>query len=259
MSKFEFDGEKYKQASSHQKEWGNKLISGINIIGNEVILDLGCGDGVLTEQLSTLVPDGKVIGIDVSVGMIETAQKFKKTNLSFICSDINNIDYECCFDIIFSNAALHWVKNHRKLLNNCVKALKSNGILAWNFAADGNCSNFFDTVDEVMNMPAYQEFFIDYDCPWYMPSMDDYMLLAEKSSFKQFDVSCQNTDRYFANADEMIKWIDQPSLVPFLEYLPNDKKENFRNKVIEIMMDKTKQSDGRCFETFRRLNIRAVK
>jgi len=259
MSKFEFDGEKYKQASKHQKEWGNKLISGININGNENILDLGCGDGALTKQLSTLVPNGKVIGIDASVGMIQTAKELETANLTFVCLDINDMEYENLFDIIFSNAALHWVKNHQQLLQNSFTALKANGILAWNFAADGNCSNFFDTVDEVMNMPSYQEFFIDYECPWYMPSKDDYMLLIEKAGFKQFDVSYENADRYFANVDEMIKWIDQPSLVPFLKYLSNDKIESFRNKVVDIMIDKTKQSDGRCFETFRRLDIKAVK
>ncbi|WP_245612000.1 hypothetical protein [endosymbiont 'TC1' of Trimyema compressum] len=59
MGKFEFDGEKYKQASKHQREWGNKLISGIDIKGNEAILDLGCGDGILSKKLSTLVLMGK--------------------------------------------------------------------------------------------------------------------------------------------------------------------------------------------------------
>ena len=54
MSNFEFDGEKYKQASRHQKEWGNRLISELEFVGNESILDLGCGDGVLTEQLSSI-------------------------------------------------------------------------------------------------------------------------------------------------------------------------------------------------------------
>ena len=259
MSRFEFDGEKYKQASKHQKEWGSKLISGININGNETILDLGCGDGILTEQLSTLVPNGKAVGIDASVGMIETAKKLKKSNLSFICLDIDDMEYENCFDIIFSNAALHWVKNHQQLLKNSIKALKPNGILAWNFAGDGTCSNFYDTVDEVMNLTLYKEFFINYECPWYMPSKDDYFLLIKEVGFKQFDVLYENADRYFANTDEMIKWIDQPSLVPFLKYLPDDKKEGFRNKVVDIMIDKTKQSDGRCFETFRRLNIKAVK
>jgi trans-aconitate 2-methyltransferase len=48
----EFDGEAYKKASTHQKEWGNKIIAELNLTGNESILDLGCGDGVLTSQLS---------------------------------------------------------------------------------------------------------------------------------------------------------------------------------------------------------------
>jgi len=259
VSTFQFDGEKYKKASKHQKEWGNKLISEINISGNEVILDLGCGDGVLTEQLSTLVPDGKVIGIDSSIGMIETAKKLEKSNLSYVCLDIDDMEFENCSDIIFSNAALHWVKNHQQLLKNSIKALKSNGVLAWNFAGDGTCSNFYSTVDVVMSMPLYQEFFVNYECPWYMPSKDDYILLIENVGFNRFDVLYENADRYFADTDEMIKWIDQPSLVPFLNYLPNDKKESFRNKVVDIMIDKTKQSDGKCFETFRRLNIKATK
>ena len=45
MGTFEFNGEKYKIASKHQKEWGHKLIQELELNGNEVILDLGCGDG----------------------------------------------------------------------------------------------------------------------------------------------------------------------------------------------------------------------
>ena len=73
MNTFEFDGEKYKKASRHQKEWGNSLIAELSLRGNEAILDLGCGDGGLTEELAQAVPEGNVLGIDASAGMIETA------------------------------------------------------------------------------------------------------------------------------------------------------------------------------------------
>lgn len=259
MSNFEFDGEKYKQASKHQKEWGNKLISELKLSGNEVILDLGCGDGILTEHLSALVPNGKVIGIDASVGMINTAKKLEKENLSFICMDINDVGFTNQFDVILSNAALHWIINHKKLLENSFSALKMGGIIKWNFAGDGNCSNFFDTVKAVMKENTYKEYFIDFEWPWFMPSKAEYEELTANTEFKIIDISFENADRYFSDCDEMIKWIDQPSLVPFIKHIPDDKKESFRKKVIDIMIEKTKQPDGRCFETFRRINITAVK
>jgi trans-aconitate methyltransferase len=259
MKPFEFDGEKYKQASKHQKEWGNKLMSGIDIKGNESILDLGCGDGVLSQQLSLLVPNGKVIGIDASMGMIQTAKEYESENLTFICADINSLAYENAFDIIFSNAALHWVKKHKLLLQNSYAALKSNGRLAWNFAGDGTCAAFINTVKSVMNMPKYQDYFADFEWPWYMPTKDDYTKLFESSAFKQFEILFENADRTFQNCDEMVRWVDQPSIVPFLECVPDSAKASFRNTVVQIMIDATKQPDGTCFETFRRINVKALK
>ena len=92
--------------------------------GNEEILDLGCGDGSLTEQLAQLVPNGSVLGIDASNGMITTAQKRVKQNLVFMKMDINMIDFQNKFDVIFSNATLHWIKDHKRLLKNAFIALK---------------------------------------------------------------------------------------------------------------------------------------
>jgi len=259
MSTFEFDGEKYKQASKHQKEWGNRLISELEITGNEAILDLGCGDGVLTEQLSALVPNGKVIGIDASRGMIETANNYRKDNLIFICKDINDIDFVNCFDVIFSNATLHWVKDHERLLKNSIVALRQNGIIRWNFAGNGNCSNFFDTVKTVMNENVFRKYFVDFEWPWYMPSKDEYEELIANAGFHKVHVGFENADRYFSDSDEMTKWIDQPSIVPFIKQIPDGKKEDFRNTVIEMMIKRTIQPDGRCFETFRRVNVKAIK
>ncbi len=77
MLKFEFDGEQYKAASRHQKEWGDRLIAELPLTGGERVLDLGCGDGVLTERLARRVPRGRVIGILLApaVGVVHTFRR----------------------------------------------------------------------------------------------------------------------------------------------------------------------------------------
>lgn len=259
MSTFEFNGEKYKKASKHQKEWGSSLIAELPLNGNEKILDLGCGDGGLTEQLAQLVPNGKVWGIDASAGMITTAQNRIRSNLMFVQMDINMIDFQNMFNIIFSNATLHWIKDHEKLLQNAFVALKENGVLLWDFAGDGNCSTFFEVVREKMQIGKYKKYFKNFEWPWYMPTKEDYEKIVAASGFSTYSVMGVNKDRYFSNADEMIKWIDQPSIVPFIRLIPDEMKTEFRDDVITSMLQKTLQPDGTCFETFRRIHVKAIK
>lgn len=259
MKTYEFDGEKYKAASLHQKEWGQNLISKASLQGNEMILDLGCGDGSLTKQLSLLVPDGKVLGIDASMGMINTAKKICRANLDFIQMDINNLHFSNEFDLIFSNAALHWVKDHNRLLRNSYAALKKDGIILWDFGGNGNCSNFLEVVRKKMIEDKYIDFFRDFEMPWFMPSKNQYKDLISNIGYSDFTITEVNRDRYFPTSDEMIKWIDQPCIVPFLECLPDILKSTFRKEVVEEMLEKAQQPDGTCFESFRRLQIYAKK
>lgn len=256
---FEFNGEKYKVASKHQKEWGSQLISELTLNGNEKILDLGCGDGTLTKQLSLLVPEGSVLGIDASLGMIDAAKNYVGNNLSFVQMDINTMAFNATFDIIFSNAALHWVKDHHRLLKNTFRALKLQGAIFWDFAGEGNCANFFEVIKETMAEVKYREFFCDFKWPWFTPSKSYYQKQVEAIGFSKVMVREENRDRYFSNEDAMIKWLDQPSLVPFMQCIPNEMKAVFRGDVIEKMLQKTMQSDGTYFETFRRIHVYALK
>ena len=68
MKAFEFDGEKYKKASKHQREWGNSLIEEISLKGNESILDLGCEDGGLTSRWHVLCRMAKSWGLTLLRG-----------------------------------------------------------------------------------------------------------------------------------------------------------------------------------------------
>ena len=216
---FDFDGDKYKHASKHQKEWGNKIISELALNGDEKILDLGCGDGVLTRQLAEIASGGYALGLDGAPGMIETAKSQATYNLSFICMDINDMDFSDEFDLIFSNAALHWVKDHVRLLENCKKALKQNGKIRWSFGGFGNCANLNETLKIVTETTEYKDLFEEFEWPWYMPDVEKYTELIERAGYFEYEITLENADRYFENGDEMIKWIDQPCIVPFLDHI----------------------------------------
>ena len=177
----EFDGEKYEEASAHQKEWGAKIISEMPL------------------------------------------------------------------------------KDHQRLLGNVVKALRSGGFLRFNFAADGNCSHFFKVIRKAMEHKEFATYFKGFVWPWYMPAIDEYQRLVDSIGLKDVKIWGENADRYFPDTGALIKWIDQPSLVPFLAYVAEKDKAILRKFVVEEMIKETKQDDGRCFETFRRINLFAKK
>jgi trans-aconitate methyltransferase len=254
-----FDGDKYRAASAHQKEWGARLIAELKLKGTEDVLDLGCGDGALTARLAALVPRGRAVGIDSSPSMIEVARRHSQSNLSFGLLDINQLANENEFDVVFSNATLHWIRDHANLLHRVFRVLRPCGVLRFNFAADGNCSTFNRVVQEVMAGPQYADCFRGFEWPWYMPKIDAYRALARKFEFRRLKVWGENADRFFPDTDAMIRWIDQPSLLPFLPCVGAARRDGFRAEVIARMISEARQPDGRCFETFRRIHVFARK
>lgn len=256
---FEFDAAKYRQASAHQQEWGARLIAELNLRGNESILDLGCGDGVLTAKLAQAVPNGRVLGIDSSLNMIAAADSLSNERLRFQCLDIDQIDFDREFDLVFSNATLHWIKDHRRLLNNVSRALRPCGICRLNFAAEGNCSTFNGVVRELIREPRYERSFESFEWPWFMPRLDEYEQLFTGADYSEHRVWGEHADRHFPNAASMTAWIDQPSLVPFLRFLDASEKQSFRDEAVKRILDASRQSDGTQFESFRRINVLAKR
>lgn len=256
---YEFNGEEYEKASAHQKQWGARLIEELDLAGDERILDLGCGDGVLTARLAQRVPQGRVLGIDASRGMIDTARRHTAGNLDFAVQDINALDYENEFDLAFSNATLHWIKDHRSMLHRVYRALRQGGAIRFSFAADGNCSGLLTVIKRAMAMPAHRADFDHFDWPWFMPTLEEYRALVSQSGFRDIRIWLENADHFFPDAEAMIRWVDQPSLVPFLAHLAEPRRRAFRNLVVEQMVRQTARADGRCFETFRRINVFARK
>jgi trans-aconitate 2-methyltransferase len=167
----EFDPQRYQRASPHQQEWGQRLIAELDLRGHERILDVGSGDGSLTRKLAAGVPRGSVLGLDASTQMVEAAQRLQEPNLRFVRKDILDADFREEFDVVFSSATLHWVKDHGRLLGVLYRAVKPGGVVRLSFAGAGNCSRLIATLQELMGEASYQMAFNGFVWPWYMPAV----------------------------------------------------------------------------------------
>jgi len=93
-----------------------------------------------------------------------------------------------------------------------------------------------------------------------MPAVSEYEDMVRNCvEFEKTRIWEENADRLFSR-DELVRWIDQPSLVPFLKHIKDTTQSAaFRNAVVQGMLHATKHSEGEYFETFRRLNVFARK
>jgi trans-aconitate 2-methyltransferase len=108
---------------------GLDLIARLPQASYATVYDLGCGTGHLTQVLADRFPDAHVFGVDSSSQMLaEARREFPK--ISWIQADITSWRPDRAPDLIFSNAALHWVPNHEKLVVGLVQLLRAGGVLA---------------------------------------------------------------------------------------------------------------------------------
>ena len=105
----------------------NRLLS----VSPESILDLGCGPGNSTKVLKDKFPNAKIIGADNSDEMLAKARELYP-DIEFINLDANGDLHEVNekFDVVFSNACIQWLPNHKELLPKLLTLLNPNGVLA---------------------------------------------------------------------------------------------------------------------------------
>ena len=137
----------YAAHSAVQQSWAHEVIARLQLRGDEHLLDVGCGDGKVTAELARALPHGSVTGADASPQMIEFAKKcFSATefsNLRFRVMDARKIKFDRQFDLVFSNAALHWVDDHETILRGAAAVLKTGGRLVVSCGGKGNAHEVF--------------------------------------------------------------------------------------------------------------------
>jgi trans-aconitate methyltransferase len=135
-----------------QEKSAFSLLNNIRFKKNDNILDIGCGDGKITAQLSKCAPKGITIGLDISENMIQYAQKTFTLipNLSFIQADANNFALPQKFDYVTSFYAMHWVKNLQNSLTCIYNVLNPGGKVFIKIATMHNdcpIQNYFNSLN----------------------------------------------------------------------------------------------------------------
>src|SRR4030095_17008477 len=95
----------YSQNARFVSDLGEPLLQLLDPRANERILDLGCGDGALTEKIAAR--GSLVIGVDASAAQVLAAQQ---SGLLVAVMDGQRLSFKPRFDAVFSNAALHWMR-----------------------------------------------------------------------------------------------------------------------------------------------------
>ena len=130
----------------------------------EIIMDVGCGSGLLTKLLAK-VPRGKVYAVDIDVNMIRQAKQNLNDlkNVELVQDDFADVKLHTKLDVIFSNAALHWVHDHTQVFHHFWKMLKYNGLekteLLIQCGGYGNLRRTLAVVQKIMELKEFREYF----------------------------------------------------------------------------------------------------
>ncbi len=193
-----WDAALYQNKHSFVWRYGANLLELLNPQPGERILDVGCGTGQLTAEIAS--SGAQVIGLDSSADMLANARK-NFPELSFVLADAAGFDFPEPFDAVFSNAALHWVKNAEGAAASMARALRPGGRLVAEFGGKGNIRSIQSALRAVLGPSA------DEQSPWYYPSIAEYSTVLEQHGLEVRNASLFDRPTQLQGENGMDEWL----------------------------------------------------
>jgi trans-aconitate 2-methyltransferase len=224
----------------------------------ERVVDLGCGTGSLTARLHAHLGPTTTVGIDSSAAMLEKARPFETASLRFELGDIAAFDGRGAFDVVFSNAALHWVPDHASLLRRLRDALRPGGQLAVHVPANGDHPSHalaFEIAHEAPFCDAlHGDPLGDQATPVLAPEV--YATLLDELGFADSHVRLQVYGHHLASTADVVEWTKGTTLTRYERGLTPQLYEQFvdryRGRLLDVLGERSPY-----FYTFKRVLFRA--
>ena len=225
---------------------GAPLLDLLAPYAGERVLDLGCGDGALTEKL--IEAGCRVVGIDSSPNMIEAA---RARGLDAHVADAEALAFEAEFHAVFSNAALHWMLNPTAVLAGVWRALRPGGRFIGEMGGHGNVCQIVDALTA-----ALQRHGVPFSNPWFFPSNETWRALLENAGFEI--VALHSFPRPTLLKGDVRNWLDTFTTSLFANASP-ELREQIVTELVEELRPRLCDASGNWFADYVRLRFAARK
>ncbi len=213
----------------------------------ERVLDLGCGDGVLTEEL---VRRGcQVVGVDGSEAQVAAA---RARGLDVRVADGQSLEFEREFDAVFSNAALHWMKRPAAVIEGVARALRPAGRFVAEFGGAGCVAKIVAALDAALARRGLSAARLS---PWYFPSADEYRALLEQRGFVVDSIAL--FPRPTPLPGDVTGWLETFA-ESFTRALPAGERRDFLEEVRDALRPELVDRDGVWVADYVRLRFAAA-
>jgi trans-aconitate 2-methyltransferase len=231
MSARDWDATTYDRLSAPQQKWAAEQLDRLELNGDEVVLDAGCGSGKITLELARRVPHGTVYAVDAAPSMVAHTQEALGDRAVAMCQDLAQLALPEPVDVIFSNATFHWIPDHDALFAALHRNLKAGGRLLAQCGGRGNIDAFRTLADEVAGEAPFAEHFIDWVWPWNYATAEETAERLQRAGFT--DVSTWLEERP-TELEEPRPFIATVCLMRHLDPLP----EKLRERFVDTVMDR---------------------
>jgi trans-aconitate 2-methyltransferase len=191
----EWDASGYDRISGLQQAMAKEVLALLKLKGSERVLDVGCGNGKVTAEIASRVPDGTVLGVDSSVDMIASARHHfgpeVRPNLRFEVADARQLPFRQEFDLVVSFNALHWIPEQGHALRSIRSALKSGGTAQLRLVPAGKRKSLENVIEETRLSPRWAHYFHGFKDPYLHLTPERYQALAEQNGFHTRHVHTQ--------------------------------------------------------------------
>jgi len=214
----------------------------------ERILDLGCGDGVLTEKI--VAAGATVVAVDAGPDMIAAA---RARGIDARVMDGQKLAFTGGFDAVFSNAALHWMRDQEAVLAGVHRALKPRGRFVAEMGGHNNTAAIIVALSAVLGRRGLDAHRLS---PWYFPSADAYRRKLEDAGFTVEEIVIVPRPTILPTGVEA--WLDTFA-EDFLGAVPEPDRLRARFEVADLLRPVLMDETGTWIADYVRLRFRAIR